>query len=159
MRYVVTVSVVSARLERRLRVREALEVEKLLLVSRAKEDMVFLRCLLDTWDPSHETFMQWISENRPSAKALWRPLLRKNVLFLNRGGEQFLPKPSLREISRWYHNRSLGEPGLQALAHALYDALAMHLATRCSLVVTARCVGGSYDDSEYRAMGRALDQA
>jgi hypothetical protein len=153
MRSLTTIAVVSAQFEKSLRALTPEAVERLLIDSRNSGEFAFFRCLLDTWDPSQREFLRWLEENRPPACTKWRRLVRANVvnvLFFRRDGRAFLPRPSTRDISRWYHKRSLGEDDFQAFVAALYDALQMHLATKCTLVVACRILGPTLGDEEYR---------
>lgn len=152
MRYIYTFAVVSPRLENLLAGANALSVEAALLEARGRDDVAFFRCLLDAWDPSHTMMFQWFSQYRPSAARSWRRGIREGCLWLRRGGQKFLPQPSAREIARWYHNRSLGLYGLSATVTAFYDALSLHLGTKCPLVMTVRRLGPSFSDEEFRLM-------
>jgi len=150
MRQIVTVAVVSAELEQSLRTKTAPEVERFLVDARARDEVAFFRCILDSWDRSDLLLMQWIDQHRPAAASVWRPLIKTNMLFVRRNAQTFLPRPSHEDISQWYNDRSLGERELQALVASLYDALEVNFGTKCTLVVTCRCLGASFDDRDYR---------
>jgi hypothetical protein len=113
----------------------------------------FFRALLDGWDAPHRNLLPWFQKNRPSATSSWKRFIKMGFLILlPRTGRLFLPRPRAGDLRALYAQFRLEDYALAAYLAALYDGLTFQAATRLPLVLTARCVGPSTGDEEYRGI-------
>lgn len=134
----------------------ALQVESVVYralgLENTPDSIAFFRCLMDGWATTHEMLQPWIASARPRARALWAGFVETNLLVVNGRGEHLatlLPAVSKREMEGLCRN-TLADYAIRAFLGALYDGLSFLEPTGGVLVVTARCVGRSMGDREYK---------
>jgi hypothetical protein len=117
------------------------------------ENVCFFRTLMDGWDAPHRSLLSWLETNRPSATASWKRFIKMGFLILTpQAGQRLLPCPSARDLRGLRTQFRLEGYALTAFVAALYDGLTFQACTGLPLILTARCVGGSMGDEEYRKM-------
>ncbi len=128
------------------------EVEKhlLRLTKRGACLLAYYRTFMDGWESTHVSIESWIAKHRPGAKRIWQIYIRNGLLITNFNGlERFLPRPSLLQIKQLCKNKLNGY-AITALISALYDGLDFAKATRGTIIMTARRLGMTMGDDEYK---------
>lgn len=134
----------------------ACEAEGILLSSLIEEpdSIAFYRCIMDGWNQTHRELQRWIKKRRPRASPQWDEFIDSGLLLVGDSDDflaHLLPRPSNGEIKRYFSHVRLGYYAISAFVWALYDAVEFQVATSTTvLVLMARSLGPSMDDSEYR---------
>ncbi len=131
------------------------KAERILVSSLTKEpdSIAFYRCIMDGWNQTHRELRRWVKKRRPQSCSRWDEFIDSGLLLVGTSDDflvHLLPRPSNSEIKRYFGHAQLGYYAISAFVWALYDAVEFQVATSTTtLVLMARCLGPSMDDSEY----------
>ncbi len=125
-------------------------IQRELTLDEGALNIAFYRSIMDGLNLTHTVLADWVSASRPRVSHLWHRFVRRNLLIANWRSKPLrglLPAPGPREMRNLA--QGAGEYASRAFLVALYDAIRFLAAARGTLIVTARCVGPTLDDSEY----------